>query len=174
MYLSDGKKSGGTSAASPGFTCAPFGGHVHGGHHCNIFMIYLCPSGGQSHWGQCFNYSIHAFLSTRIAEGTAVTSPGSSWAPSGCKNHQRRFCSVSVVSCTCARVPLGMNQHPPRPGTFCPPSEPASRISMKAVFQLSIARVWTHAYIPTDRLTSWDVLHYPCTVPVYKLLFISQ
>jgi hypothetical protein len=29
-------------------------------------------------------------------------------------------------------------------------------------------------YIPTDRLTSWDVLHYPCTVPVYKLLFIRQ
>jgi hypothetical protein len=34
--------------------------------------------------------------------------------------------------------------------------------------------VWTPAYIPTDRLTSWGVLHHPCTVPVYKLLFIRQ
>jgi hypothetical protein len=34
--------------------------------------------------------------------------------------------------------------------------------------------LWTPAYIPTDCLTSWDVLHHPCTVPVYKLLFIRQ
>jgi hypothetical protein len=34
--------------------------------------------------------------------------------------------------------------------------------------------VWTPAYTPTDRLTSWGVLYHPCTVPVYKLLFIRQ
>jgi hypothetical protein len=34
--------------------------------------------------------------------------------------------------------------------------------------------LWTPAYTPTDRLTSWGVLHHPCTVPVYKLLFIRQ
>jgi hypothetical protein len=37
-----------------------------------------------------------------------------------------------------------------------------------------IIPVWTPAYTPTDRLTSWDVLIHPCTVPVYKLLFIKQ
>jgi hypothetical protein len=30
--------------------------------------------------------------------------------------------------------------------------------------------LWTPAYTPTDRLTSWGVLYHPCTVPVYKLL----
>jgi hypothetical protein len=34
--------------------------------------------------------------------------------------------------------------------------------------------LWTPAYTPTDRLTSWGVLYHPCTVPVYKLLFIRQ
>ena len=34
--------------------------------------------------------------------------------------------------------------------------------------------LWTPGYTPTDRLTSWGILHHPCTVPVYKLLFISQ
>ncbi len=34
--------------------------------------------------------------------------------------------------------------------------------------------VWTPAYTPTDRLTSWGVLHHPCTVHVCKLLFIRQ
>jgi hypothetical protein len=29
-------------------------------------------------------------------------------------------------------------------------------------------------YIPTDRQTSWGVLHHPCTVPVYKLLCNCQ
>jgi hypothetical protein len=37
-----------------------------------------------------------------------------------------------------------------------------------------VGRLWTPAYTPTDRLTSWGVLYHPCTVPVYKLLFIRQ
>jgi hypothetical protein len=40
--------------------------------------------------------------------------------------------------------------------------------------QSSGVALWTLAYIPTDRQTSWDVLHHPCTVPVFKLLFIRQ
>jgi hypothetical protein len=35
-------------------------------------------------------------------------------------------------------------------------------------------RLWRAGYTPADRLTSWGVLHHPFTVPVYKLLFISQ
>ncbi len=34
--------------------------------------------------------------------------------------------------------------------------------------------LWRAGYIPTDRQTSWGVLHHPCTVPVYKLLSIRQ
>jgi hypothetical protein len=37
-----------------------------------------------------------------------------------------------------------------------------------------LVRLWTPAYTPTDRLTSWGVLYHPCTVPAYKLLFIRQ
>jgi hypothetical protein len=33
-----------------------------------------------------------------------------------------------------------------------------------------IRKLWRAGYIPTDRQTSWGVLHHPCTVPVYKLL----
>jgi hypothetical protein len=33
--------------------------------------------------------------------------------------------------------------------------------------QSSGGALWTPGYTPTDRLTSWGVLHYPCTVPVY-------
>ncbi len=40
--------------------------------------------------------------------------------------------------------------------------------------QSSGGALWTPAYTPTDRLTSWGVLYHPCTVPVYKLLFIRQ
>jgi hypothetical protein len=40
--------------------------------------------------------------------------------------------------------------------------------------QMTLADVWTPDYTPTDRLTSWGVLYHPCTVPVNKLLFISQ
>jgi hypothetical protein len=40
--------------------------------------------------------------------------------------------------------------------------------------QSSGGALWTPGYNPTDRLTSWGVLYHPCTVPVYKLLFISQ
>ncbi len=34
--------------------------------------------------------------------------------------------------------------------------------------------LWIAGYTPTDRQTSWGVLHHPCTVPVNKLLFIRQ
>ncbi len=34
--------------------------------------------------------------------------------------------------------------------------------------------LWRAGYSPTDRQTSWGVLHHPCIVPVYKLLFIRQ
>jgi hypothetical protein len=34
--------------------------------------------------------------------------------------------------------------------------------------------LWTPGYTPTDRLTSWGVLHYPCTVPVYMLPQYTQ
>jgi hypothetical protein len=37
-----------------------------------------------------------------------------------------------------------------------------------------IMSLWRAGYTPTDRQTSWGVLHHPCTVPVYKLLFIRQ
>jgi hypothetical protein len=33
--------------------------------------------------------------------------------------------------------------------------------------QSSGGALWTPAYAPTDRLTSWGVLYHPCTVPVY-------
>ncbi len=42
------------------------------------------------------------------------------------------------------------------------------------IWKFKIGYVWTPGYTPADRLTSWGVLHYPCTVPVYKLLYISQ
>jgi hypothetical protein len=29
--------------------------------------------------------------------------------------------------------------------------------------------LWRASYIPTDRQTSWGVLHHPCTVPVYTV-----
>jgi hypothetical protein len=37
-----------------------------------------------------------------------------------------------------------------------------------------VGRLWTPAHTPTDRLTSLGLLYHPCTVPVYKLLFIRQ
>ncbi len=40
--------------------------------------------------------------------------------------------------------------------------------------RIGTVHLWTPAYTPTDRLTSWGVLHHPCTVSVYKLLFIRQ
>ncbi len=43
------------------------------------------------------------------------------------------------------------------PLTSSPPSQGKS----------SGGALWTPGYTPTDRLTSWGVLHYPCTVPVY-------
>ncbi len=38
--------------------------------------------------------------------------------------------------------------------------------------QSSGEALWTPAYTPADRLTSWGVLYHPCTVPVYKLLCV--
>ncbi len=40
--------------------------------------------------------------------------------------------------------------------------------------QSSGGALWRAGYIPTDRQTSWGVLHHPYTVPVYKLLFNCQ
>jgi hypothetical protein len=51
-----------------------------------------------------------------------------------------------------------------RPLTSSPPSRGQS----------SGGALWRAGYTPADRLTSWGVLYHPCTVPVYKLLFISQ
>jgi hypothetical protein len=40
--------------------------------------------------------------------------------------------------------------------------------------QSSGGALWRAGYIPTDRQTSWGVLHHPCTVHVYKLLCNCQ
>ncbi len=34
--------------------------------------------------------------------------------------------------------------------------------------------LWTPAYTPADRLTSWGVLYHPCTVPVYISCYLSD
>jgi hypothetical protein len=50
-----------------------------------------------------------------------------------------------------------------------------ARLVLTPLIELGLKKsLWTPGYTPADRLTSQGVLHYPCTVPVYKLLFISQ
>jgi hypothetical protein len=62
------------------------------------------------------------------------------------------------------RYPSRQRAPPQRPLSSSPPSRGQS----------SGGALWTPGYTPTDHLTSWGVLYHPCTVPVYKLLFISQ
>ncbi len=73
---------------------------------------------------------------------------------------------------------------PPPPSAMFPPWNTSEILSPKRSFFFAISYfppicrhctvLWRAGYTPADRLTSWGVLYHPCTVPVYKLLFISQ